>query len=114
VAALAELIGASALPDSEQIALLAGRLIREGVLQQSAVSTNDAFCGLEKQAALADAVLAVVDTCQSMVAAGVPAAAIRDHDFSPLLRAAAETGPDDADGVRAQRDITLDGLKVLR
>jgi V/A-type H+-transporting ATPase subunit A len=114
MSALAELIGAGALPGNERVALLAGRLIREGILQQNAVSANDAFCGLGKQAALVDAVLAVIDACRGLVAGGVPVTVIENFDFSSLLRAAEETGPDDADGVRVHRDITLEGLKVLR
>ena len=41
----------------ERVALLAGRLLREGVLQQSALSANDAYCSAAKTAALVDAVL---------------------------------------------------------
>ena len=39
---LAELVGASAMPGRERIMMLAGRLIREAVLQQNALSPLDA------------------------------------------------------------------------
>ena len=44
LAALAELVGVGAMPGAERVVMLAGRLLREGVLQQSALSANDAFC----------------------------------------------------------------------
>ncbi len=105
--ALAELVGVGAMPGSERVTMLAGRLLRQGVLQQSALSSTDAFCSLEKGAALVDAVLAVVDRCEALVGAGVPAAAIEETDFGSLLRAAEETGPEDAPGVQAHLDAML-------
>ena len=90
---LAELVGAGSLPGHERVVLLAGRLLREGVLQQSALSANDAHCSAEKTAALIDAVLAVVDQCDELVDRGISAAEIEELDFSPLLRAAQETSP---------------------
>jgi V/A-type H+-transporting ATPase subunit A len=90
----------SALPGSERVVLLAGRLLREGVLQQSALSSNDAFCSAAKGAGLVDAVLDVVGRCEELVGRGVPAAAVEETDFGPLLRAAGETGPEDVDGVQ--------------
>ena len=94
--ALAELMGAGALPAAERVTLLAGRLIREGVLQQSALSAVDSYCDTPRAAALTDAVLAVADTCWKLAAAGVPAATIEEQDFSPVLRAREEaTTPED-------------------
>jgi V/A-type H+-transporting ATPase subunit A len=114
LAALAELVGVGALPGYERMALLGGRLLREGVLQQSALSPNDAFCTAAKAARLLDLVLDVVRHCQVMVERGVPAASIEELDFSPVLRAAAAVGPDDVAGVdRHHRDM-LTGLEGLR
>ncbi|MFE9644504.1 V-type ATP synthase subunit A [Streptomyces sp. NPDC006365] len=107
LADLVDLIGIAALPARERISVLAGRLVREGVLQQSALSERDAFCGPEKTAALADAVLAVADRCRELVDSGVPAASVEEVDFGPLLRAREDTGPQDAAGVAARRDAML-------
>ncbi len=85
--ALAELMGPAALPPLERVTLLAGRLIRESVLQQSALSETDSFCDAGRGAALGEAVLAVADRCHDLAAAGVPPAAIEEEDFSPVLRA---------------------------
>jgi V/A-type H+-transporting ATPase subunit A len=112
--ALVELVGAGALPARERVVLLAGRLLREAVLQQSALSPADAFSPPGRTAALAGAVLDVVDGCQALADRGVPAAAVEEQDFSPLLRAREEVGGDGIDEIRARRDTMLDRLEALR
>jgi V/A-type H+-transporting ATPase subunit A len=87
---LAELLGVAALPPRERATILAGRLIREGLLQQSTLSSADAFCDAARAAALADAILGVVARCLQLADSGVPPAAIEDQDFSPILRAREE------------------------
>ncbi|MFI9080221.1 V-type ATP synthase subunit A [Streptomyces sioyaensis] len=111
---LVDLIGITALPAQERISVLAGRLVREAVLQQSALSSQDAYCAAEKTAALVDAVFAVIDRCRELVDAGVPAAAVEEVDFGPVLRAREEVGPDDAAGVAARRDAVLARLREVR
>jgi V/A-type H+-transporting ATPase subunit A len=113
LAALAELVGMAALPGHERMVMLAGRLLREGVLQQSALSANDAYCDPAKSAALVDMVLDVVARCDELVAAGTPATAIEECDFSSVLRAREETGPADAAAVAAHRDAMLRRLEEL-
>jgi V/A-type H+-transporting ATPase subunit A len=101
VAALVELVGLESLPGNERIALLGGRLLREGVLAQSAVSDNDSTCTPAKAAALLDAVMSIVDECADRVAHGIPAGTIEELDFGPLLRAKEESRPDGVDAVRS-------------
>jgi V/A-type H+-transporting ATPase subunit A len=113
LADLADLVGAGSLPGHERVVLLAGRLLREGVLQQSALVENDAHCAAGKTAALLDAVLDVVDRCDALVDGGVTAAEIEEVDYSPLLRAAQECGPEDAETVRGIRDRMLATLGEL-
>ena len=110
---LAELVGTASLPGRERVVLLGGRLLREAVLQQSAVDPNDAHSTAEKTTALVDTVLAVVDACTAAVDRGVIATEIEEVDFSPVLRAARETPPDGADGVLARRDQVLRTLAGL-
>ncbi len=110
---LAEIIGANALPGHERMVLLGGRLLREGVLMQNALSPNDGFCSAAKGAALLDLVLAVVDTCQALVERGVPATTIEQSDLGPILRAREETGPTDAEGVAARQTDVLHRLEDL-
>ncbi|GAA4077340.1 V-type ATP synthase subunit A [Actinomadura miaoliensis] len=111
LSAIAELVGTSTLPGRERVVLLGGRLLREGVLQQSALSPRDAYCDLERGAALADAVLAVLDRCQELVDADVPAAAIEEQDFSPVVRAREDAGG--VADVRARRETVLHRLGEL-
>ena len=109
---LAELMGVTALPPGQRMTILAGRLIREGVLQQSALSPLDASCAPDRAAALADAALAVADRCQELADRGVRPAAIEDQDFSALLRAKDEA--ETPQEVRARQDDMLARLDALR
>lgn len=108
--ALAELVGAGALPARERIGLLAGRLLREGFLQQSSLSPMDAYCRPERTAVIADALLTIVERCQAAVERGVPAASVEDCHFSPILRA--KEAPEEEVGAR--RDTVLNELEALR
>jgi V/A-type H+/Na+-transporting ATPase subunit A len=102
LSSLAELMGVAALPPWERATILAGRLIREGVLQQSAMSATDAFCDTSRAAALASAVLAVAERCRQLAEAGVSPAAIESLDFSPILRAREEAATPHAVAARKQ------------
>jgi V/A-type H+-transporting ATPase subunit A len=101
------------LPDRERIVLLGARLLRDGVLQQSALSENDAFCGPDKQHALLEMVSSVFECCERLVEHGVSAATIEEVDFGPVVRAREEVGTDDADGVRAIAARMLHELEAL-
>ncbi|MBX7431084.1 V-type ATP synthase subunit A [Mycobacterium sp. Y57] len=114
LAALTELVGVTALADSERIELLGGRLLREAVLQQNALVPNDAHCSPEKTAALVDAVLAVIDVCHNVVAAGVPAELVEETDFGPLIRARDDGGPSDTAVAAQRRDEIAARLQQLR
>jgi len=96
LSSLAELMGASALPPRERATILAGRLIREGVLQQSALSATDASCDNARAAALTSAVLAVAERCQALAESGVPVGTLEEQDFSPILRAREEAATPEA------------------
>jgi V/A-type H+-transporting ATPase subunit A len=87
--------------------MLGGQLLRKGLLQQSALSAADAFCSPEKAAALADGLLAVIDRCAALVESGMPATAVEEIDFGPVLRARDDVGSDDVDGVHRRRDAML-------
>jgi V/A-type H+-transporting ATPase subunit A len=114
LSSLAEIIGATSLPGHERMVLLGGRLLRDGVLLQNALSANDGFCSAEKGAALLDLVLDVVDSCQRLVERGVAATTIEQADLGPVLRAREETGPADAAGVASLRSEILQRLEELQ
>jgi V/A-type H+-transporting ATPase subunit A len=108
---VAELIGASALPDHERVVLLAARLLREAVLQQSALSPNDSFCAPTKQAALLDLVLRIHDRCLELVGEGVPASVLEEVDLSDVARARDEFAPEDAASTSALQEAVLRTLE---
>ncbi|HUZ20261.1 MAG TPA: V-type ATP synthase subunit A [Acidimicrobiales bacterium] len=112
LAPMVELVGLQALPPGERMTLLAGRLLREAVLQQSAESPNDATCAPAKEAALLELVLAVLDRCLALIAGGLPAAAIEALDLSAVTRIRDEVGPGDAAGVARRRDEVLASLEA--
>ncbi|WAP50827.1 V-type ATP synthase subunit A [Arthrobacter sp. ATA002] len=111
--ALAEIIGAASLPGHEQMVLLGGRLVRDGVLLQNALSPNDGYSSAAKGAALLQTVLDVVDVCQALVERGVPPADVERVDFTPVLRLREDTGPADAEGVTARGREFLHRLRQL-
>jgi len=116
LAPLAELMGVGALPGHERMLLLGARVVREGLLQQSALSEVDATCGPVRSAALCGAVLDVVDACQQAVARGVPAATLEEVDLTPVLRAREEVGGEHEDALRviaAARDTVLTGVEAM-
>jgi V/A-type H+/Na+-transporting ATPase subunit A len=110
--ALAELVGLTALPGQERMTILGGRLIREAVLQQSALSGMDAYSGPGKTAALVDAVLELTALARRLVEEGVPVSTVEEQDYTPVIRAR-ETVGEDGDAVKAvaaRLRSTLQGL----
>jgi V/A-type H+-transporting ATPase subunit A len=107
LAPLVELVGAGGLPAAERVELLAGRLLREAVLQQNALSPNDTTCGPAKQVALLRLVLQVHELGLALVGRGLPASSLEEFDFSDITRLRDEVGPSD-DGAVARR-----GAEVL-
>lgn len=111
---MAQLVGVTALAGRERAVLLAARLLREAVLQQSALSERDGHCGPAKQAALLDLALEVHDRCLALVERGVAPATLEGHDFSALLRAREDFAPDDGEGPRRAVQPLLAGLEALK
>ncbi|MER6532940.1 V-type ATP synthase subunit A [Streptomyces sp900105755] len=107
LADLVELVGITALPPRERISVLAGRLLREAVIQQSALSPADAYSTPGKTAALVADTLAVVDRCLELVDSGTSADAVEAVDFTPLLRVREDAGPEETVPVAAARDTVL-------
>jgi V/A-type H+-transporting ATPase subunit A len=111
LAPMVELVGLASLPGRERVTLLAGRLLREAVLQQSAQSVNDGHCTPAKQEALLELVLALYDRFLALVDQGHPASAVEEIDTSGVVRIRDEVGPDDAAGVERRRDEMLAALE---
>jgi len=110
---VADLVGATALPDQGRLVLLVARLLREGVLQQNALMPNDATSGTAKTASLVQMVLDVHDTCLELLGRDIPVSVIEELDFSSVLRARLEAPTDGADAVRKIRDEMIERLRAL-
>lgn len=110
---IAELVGAASLAEHERLVLATAKLLREGVLQQSSMSKNDARCEPAKQAALLEAVLAIHERCERLLAGGIPLDVVTQVDLSPVARARDETPADGAEDVRRIADSILAALQKL-
>jgi V/A-type H+-transporting ATPase subunit A len=110
---ISQLIGSDALPDRERIVLLVARLLREGVLQQNALVTNDATSSPEKTAALVDLVGAVYDACLRLLEKRIPASVIEEVDLSSAFRVRESAPPDGAQVVRTTTTEILRTLEAL-
>ncbi|MFE3327061.1 V-type ATP synthase subunit A [Streptomyces sp. NPDC059176] len=113
LADLVELVGVTALPPGERVSVLGGRLTREAILQQNAMAPGDAYSSPEKTTALVTAVLAVIERCADLADSAERADAVEEVDFTPLVRAREEAGPNDVAAVTAAREAILQRLGEL-
>lgn len=75
---IVKLVGPDALPFTERMVLETTRLIREGILQQNATETVDAYSSVEKQIRLLELVLYFHDRGMAIVKRGAPINLIHD------------------------------------
>lgn len=73
---IATLVGPDSLPDSQRLFLFTGGVLRDGFLAQSAFDEADAFCPLEKQAALLRVIMALHRGAAELIKNGTALAAI--------------------------------------
>jgi len=110
---IVQLVGAESLPASEGLSLRIARLLREAVLQQSAVQRNDQYTGPGKQRALLELVLELQDRLQALLAHGTPISELDELDLAPVLRARYESPPDGAADVHRLGRELIARLDVL-
>jgi len=79
---IVNLVGPEALSDAQRWTLEGAALVKEGVLQQSALDPVDTFCSPEKQFALLDLMLTIVDQGAELVEMGVP---VQELQNLPIL-----------------------------
>jgi V/A-type H+-transporting ATPase subunit A len=75
---IVNLVGPEALSDAQRWQLEGAALIKEGVLQQSALDEIDTFCSPQKQFALLDLALSVYDRGMELIELGVPVQELQD------------------------------------
>ncbi|TVQ89880.1 MAG: V-type ATP synthase subunit A [Chromatiaceae bacterium] len=74
---IVNLVGPEALSDAQRWQLEGAALVKEGVLQQSALDEVDTFCSPAKQFALLDLVLTIYDRGMALIQLGVPVAELQ-------------------------------------
>jgi V/A-type H+/Na+-transporting ATPase subunit A len=103
---IAQLVGPESLPEPERLTLRTARLLREVVLQQSAVLANDQFSSPAKQRALLALVLGLHDRLVALLSRGVVAGDVESLELSAVRRARYDTPSDGAEDVeRIGRDL---------
>jgi V/A-type H+/Na+-transporting ATPase subunit A len=113
IESIAQLVGADSLPAPERITLRTARLLREAVLQQSAVLDNDQFTSPAKQRALLGLVLDVHNRLTGLLDRGVLVADLEAVDLSGVLRARYDTPPDGAAEVEQIGQAVLEALEAV-
>jgi len=113
IESIVQLVGAESLPGPERVTLRAARLLREAVLQQSAVLENDQFTSPAKQRALLTLVLDVHERLSALLERGVPLEQLDAVDLSDVLRARFDTAPDGADEVEQIAGKLLGALEAV-
>ncbi|HNW43335.1 MAG TPA: V-type ATP synthase subunit A [Elusimicrobiales bacterium] len=73
---VARLVGPDALPDGQRLYLFIGGILRDGFLAQSAFDPADAYCPLEKQAALLGLIMTLYRGGRDLIKAGAALAEI--------------------------------------
>jgi V/A-type H+-transporting ATPase subunit A len=111
---IARLVGPDALPEPQKLVLLAGELLRDGFLSQSAFDEKDMYCAPQKQAALLRIVLAFYRGSLELVRAGLDTARLRALSCVPrILRAKSAYGNDELEGLAALERQVKEELDAL-
>ncbi len=113
---IVNLVGPEALSSSQRWDLEGAALIKEGVLQQSALDDVDTFCSPEKQFALLDLVLMIYDLGAELVTRGVP---VQEMQRLPLLSRTRRIKSlysseqlDEIEAFRTEVEQTLENLRL--
>jgi len=92
---IVQLVGEGALPERERLLLYTADLIKEGFLQQNALSEIDAYCSPEKQYHMIRLILKFEDKAREFLDQGIPLFKITDLSvFSELKRAGMQVDND--------------------
>ncbi len=105
---IVQLIGADALPDDQRLVLETARLLREGVLQQSALDDIDTYTTVTKQVGMLKLVLAFHDHATRLIGKGCPIMLVRDLPAVERIVRIKQTVPNEATG-----GATVDALASI-
>jgi V/A-type H+/Na+-transporting ATPase subunit A len=83
---IVNLVGPEALSDAQRWELEGASLIKEGVLQQSALDEIDTFCSPQKQFALLDLAITIYQGGAELIAIGVPVSELQNLPILTKMR----------------------------
>ena len=113
---IVKLVGPDALPDGERMILETARLLREGILQQNAMDSVDAYSSLEKQIRMLELVLHFHDRGLSIIKRGAPISIIHDLPVVDVLIRMKTAVPNEEleklDEIQKQIDAEMSQLDV--
>jgi len=113
---IVKLVGPDALPDGERMILETARLLREGILQQNAMDTVDAYSSLEKQIRMLELVLHFHERGLNIIKRGAPISVIHDLPVVDVLIRMKSAVPNEEleklDEIQKQIDTEMSQLDV--
>jgi V/A-type H+-transporting ATPase subunit A len=112
---MVKLVGPDALPDEQRLILETARLLREGILQQSALDKVDTYCPTQKQIGMLELILHFHERSQRIIKKGALILSIHDLPVvDTLMRMKTLVGNEELeklDQIRKEMDDQLDKLE---
>ncbi len=113
---IVNLVGPEALSDAQRWELEGAALVKEGVLQQSALDDVDTFCSPQKQYALVDLAISIYKRGAALIELGVPVAELQNLPIlAKMRRIKSMYTSEQMDQIRAFRsevDQTMETIRV--
>ncbi len=88
---IVNLVGPEALSSAQRWELEGASLVKEAVLQQSALDDTDSYCSPQKQFQLLELVMQVFDQGRELITLGAPVQELADHPVMARIRRAKST-----------------------
>ncbi len=112
---IVNLVGPEALSDAQRWELEGASLIKEGVLQQSALDDVDTFCSPQKQFALLDIAIRIYTSGAELIAIGVPVSELQNLPIlAKMRRIKSMYTSDQMDQIQAFRTEVNSAMEEIR
>lgn len=112
---IVNLVGPEALSSAQRWELEGAALVKEAVLQQSALDAADSYCSPHKQFQLLELVMRVFDQGKELIQLGAPVQEMAEHPVLARIRRAKSTWhSDEADKLAAFATEVYDAFEKLR
>jgi V/A-type H+/Na+-transporting ATPase subunit A len=112
---IVNLVGPEALSSAQRWELEGAALVKEAVLQQSALDPADSYCSPHKQFQLLELVMRVFDQGKELIQLGAPVQEMAEHPVLARIRRAKSTwNSDEADKLAAFATEVYDAFEKLR